>query len=98
MTEQFNLGFSDRLKQHIVDLGKESHIKRPIPAIVLASFEGRKEEIVLALYDKDKVPAIDIFKVFESEGIEFLIPQTQIHEFLNGRVLDIGDGKLLMDD
>lgn len=90
--------FSKKFKEHISEQKKASQIEKPIPAIMLASLDGRKETLVLVFYDEENLPSMDEFCKFHCDGIEFLVPQLQIHDDLNGRILDISDGKIFLAD
>ena len=98
MRNQLRLRFSERFKEHLNKLKASSSLGSPIPAIMFGSSDGREEELKLAFYDKDDLPSLDMFHVFEIDGIEYLVPQSQIHDDLDGRVLDIKDGKIFVTD
>ena len=96
MRSQLRLRFSKRFKEYLTKQKKRNSLGNPIPAIMFWSSDGDEEELELAFYDKDNLPSMDSFRRFESDGIEYLVPQPQIHDDLDGRVLDIKDGKIFV--
>ena len=98
MREQLSIRFSKKFKEHLNEQKKLRSIRRPIAAIMFVSLDGREEELILMFYDKDKLPSAEEFRTFYSDGTEFLVPQEQIHDELDGRALDFRDGKILVAD
>ena len=96
MRTQLHLRFSDRFKEYLTEQKKRSSLGNPIPAIMFWSSDGQEEELALAFYDNDNLPSTDLFLSFESDGIEYLVPQPQIRDTLDGRVLDIEDGRIFI--
>ena len=90
--------FSEKLKKLIHEQEKIYPIENPIVAILFTSSNGSEENLTLGFYDKDNLPSADEFHIFKSDGVEFLFPQKQFHDALDGRLLDITNGKIVVKD
>lgn len=90
-----NLKVGTSLKEMLDQRQLACGLQNPIPAILWGREDSQKEEsLVIGFYERDELPEQDPIRIIEADGIEFLVIQDWICDALDGKSLDIVDGKL----
>ena len=94
-----NIQMSSNLKETVTRECDESGLNSPLPSILWGNDGGNSEEyFMLGLYERNLVPSDEPIRIIEIEGMEFLIIQDWICDELEGKILDIENGKLIVQE
>lgn len=90
-----NLRVGDFLREKLTDRSLSSGLKNPIPEIIWGRWEDEEEDSYsIGFHERDELPTNDPIRIIEADGIDFLIIQDRICKELEGKTLDIVNGKL----
>ena len=90
---KFQIGI--RLKEVLEQRRQKCGLKNPVPGILLGTSDDDAEErYMLGFYERDELPIHDPVTLVQFGDIDLLIPQSEVLDELEGKVLEIIDGRL----
>ena len=96
---RLNLRIGARLRTILEERALASGLAKPLPGILWGKWDDEKDEYYsIGFYEGGDLPVNDPIRIIEADGIEFLITQDWICEDLEGKLLDLIQGKLAVLD
>lgn len=90
-----NTKISDAMKDIIADRQAKSGLTDPVPNISFGRWRDELEEYyALAMYERSRIPINEDIRYIDIDGIEFLIIQDWLCKELDGKLIDVVNGRL----
>jgi hypothetical protein len=72
-----------------------SGLQSPLPAILWGRADNEEaDSFQIGFYEREELPTSDPVRLVEADGVDFLVIQDWICDELEGKVIDVIDGKL----
>lgn len=92
----FNIRFSKALHDYLRTQEADPKLAGAIPGFIEALGEGDEGILMLGFYESALARDQDLFQLFESSGVHFLIPQIKLKEKLLDKTIDIENGRVFI--
>ncbi len=87
------------MRSVIADRLKKSNLQEPVPSILLSYVDNEEDESpFLGIYEREQIPTNDPIRYVDIDGIEFLLIQDWLCEDLDGKIIDVVNGRLTILD
>ena len=94
--QHFNIRFGKALYDHLQSQSTAPILAGAIPGFSEASVDGSEVVLMLGFYESALATDQGPFQLFESSGVQFLIPQPKLKQKLMGKTVDIENGRVFI--
>lgn len=93
--DDFNCSLTERLRDWVSALKENSDLVDPVPSLSFALFPGKPGPSIgiLGCFERTNVPGREDSGFVTIDGVEFLYKGRRILNELNGKTIDINDGR-----
>jgi hypothetical protein len=97
--KSLNLRIGPALKEALRKKCAESGLSSPLPGIIWGRWGDENiDTYSIGIYERSNVPCDDPVRIVDANGVEILIIQDWVCDDLEGKVLHLIDGKLIVKE